>query len=148
MAPPQKIGNEGAGTDPRPREKCDGTTESRLEWWMNLKGKAENLRPFQPGKSGNPGGRPRKRPISERYAEVAEAELPKAWRKELGLRRGATYGDAVAMGQVRAAIRGRTDAAREVREAIEGKATQRIEITETTGVEIVTDNLGLESEGI
>jgi hypothetical protein len=115
---------------------------------MNSKGRAENLKPFQPGKSGNPGGRPRKRPISERYAEVAEAELPKAWRKELGLRRGATYGDAVAMGQVRAAIRGRTDAAREVREAIEGKATQRIEITETTGVEIVTDNLGLESEGI
>jgi hypothetical protein len=27
---------------------------------MNTKGKAENLRPFQPGKSGNPGGRPRK----------------------------------------------------------------------------------------
>jgi hypothetical protein len=40
--------------------------------------------------------------------------------------------DAIAVGQVRAAIKGRTDAAREVREAIEGKATQRIEIADTT----------------
>jgi hypothetical protein len=102
---------------------------------MNLKGKAENLKPFQPGKSGNPGGRPRKRPISERYAEKIETELPEAWRKELGLRRGATYGDAVAEGQVQAAIRGETGAAREIREAIEGRATRRIEIADMTRAE-------------
>jgi hypothetical protein len=102
---------------------------------MNSKGKPENLRPFQAGKSGNPGGRPRKRPISGRYLEIAETELPKALRKELALPRGATYGDAIALGQARAAIRGKTDAAREVREAIEGKATQRIEIADTTRAE-------------
>jgi hypothetical protein len=99
---------------------------------MNRKGKPENLKPFQPGQSGNPGGRPRKRPISGRYAELAETELPEALRKELSLPKGATYGDAIAMGLVRAAIKGETGAAREVREAIEGKATQRIEIADTT----------------
>jgi Family of unknown function (DUF5681) len=31
---------------------------------------------FKPGASGNPGGRPKKRPISERYEELAELELP------------------------------------------------------------------------
>jgi hypothetical protein len=102
---------------------------------MNPKGKPENLRPFERGKSGNPGGRPRKRPISGRYAEVAETELPEALRKELGLPRGAAYGNAIAMGQVRAAVKGRTDAAREIREAIEGKATQRIEIADTARAE-------------
>jgi hypothetical protein len=99
---------------------------------MNPKGKPDNLKPFGPGKSGNPGGRPRKRPISGRYADVAETELPDDFQRVLRLPKGATFGDAIAMGQVRAAIKGRTDAAREVREAIEGKATQRIEIADTT----------------
>ena len=87
---------------------------------------------FQTGRSGNPGGRPKKRPISGRYAEMAETELPDDLQKLLRLPKGATYGDAIAMGQVRAAIKGKTEAAREFREAIEGKATQRIEIADTT----------------
>ena len=99
---------------------------------MNPKGKPDNLKPFGPGKSGNPGGRPRKRPISGRYADVAETELPDDFQRVLRLPKGATFGDDIAMGLVRAAIKGRTDAAREVREAIEGKATQRIEIADTT----------------
>jgi hypothetical protein len=102
---------------------------------MNPKGTPKNLKPFEAGKSGNPGGRPRKRPISGRYAELAEMELPEAIRQTLRLEKGATYGDAVAMGQVRPAIKGRPDAAREIREAIEGKATQRIEIADTTRAE-------------
>jgi len=87
---------------------------------------------FQTGRSGNPGGRPKKRPITGRYAEVTEMELPEPLRQTLRLQKGATYGDAMALAQVRAAIKGRTDAVREVREAIEGKATQRIEIADTT----------------
>jgi hypothetical protein len=99
---------------------------------MNPKGKPDNLKPFGPGKSGNPGGRPRKRPISGRYADVAEMKLPDDLQKVLHLPKGATFGDAIAMGQARAAIKGKTEAAREFREAIEGKATQRIEIADTT----------------
>jgi hypothetical protein len=76
---------------------------------------------WKPGQSGNPGGRPRKRPISDRYQERAEMPLDEDLRILLKLPEGATYGDAVAIAQYRAAIKGRPDAAREIREAIEGK---------------------------
>jgi hypothetical protein len=34
------------------------------------KGKPENLRPWKPGESGNPGGRPKKKLITEMYEEI------------------------------------------------------------------------------
>ena len=43
----------------------------------------------------------------------------------MGLPKGATHGDAIALAQARQAIKGKTEAAREIREAIEGKTAQR-----------------------
>ena len=43
----------------------------------------------------------------------------------MGLRKGATYGEAIALGQARQAIKGKPEAAREIREAIEGKTAPR-----------------------
>ena len=83
---------------------------------------------FQPGRSGNPGGRPKKRLISDRYAELAEVELSEPDRIKYGLPEGATYGDALAYRMFRAALDGKADAAREIREAIEGKTGQRPEL--------------------
>ena len=40
---------------------------------------------FKPGQSGNPGGRPKRRPISECYLELAELPLPEADRTKYGL---------------------------------------------------------------
>jgi hypothetical protein len=71
-----------------------------------------------PGKSGNPGGRPKKRPISDRYADLAERPLPDDLRLMMKLEKGATYGDALALSQFRGAIKGKPKAAREIREAI------------------------------
>jgi hypothetical protein len=34
------------------------------------RGRVENLKPFKPGQSGNPGGRPKKRPITELYERI------------------------------------------------------------------------------
>jgi Family of unknown function (DUF5681) len=82
---------------------------------------------FPPGQSGNPGGRPRKRPISDLYAELAEAELPEKERIKHGLPEHATYGHGIAMVMFRAALEGKADAAREIREAIEGKTGPRHE---------------------
>jgi hypothetical protein len=89
---------------------------------MARKGRIENLRPpWKPRESGNPDGRPKKRPISDRYNAMAETPLPKKRRLELGLPRGTTYGDALTMRVFDAAIDGNCRAAREVRVAIEGR---------------------------
>jgi hypothetical protein len=82
----------------------------------------KGLMPWKPGQSGNPSGRPRTKPISDRYAYIAEEKLPESVRKKLGLEAGATYGDALSLMQFRSALNGNTGAAREIREAIEGKA--------------------------
>jgi hypothetical protein len=82
---------------------------------------------FKPGVSGNPGGRPKKRAISDRYLELAEQELPEKYRIKYGLPEGATFGDALAVVMFEAALAGKAEAAREIREAIEGKTAQRQE---------------------
>jgi Family of unknown function (DUF5681) len=86
-----------------------------------------NLKKWVPGQSGNPSGRPHKRPISDRYAEIVETILPDDVRNALGLPKGATYGEAIALGQARQAIKGKPEAAREIREAIEGRTAARDE---------------------
>lgn len=90
---------------------------------------AEAGKPFRFTSDRNPrnGGRPRKRPISERYNELAELLLPEKDRVKLGLPVGSTYGDALVLSVYKAALAGRTDAAREIRESIEGRAPQRMQ---------------------
>jgi hypothetical protein len=88
---------------------------------------------FKPGQSGNAGGRPKKRPITERYQLIAESPLPESERRKMHLWKGATWGDAAAIGTFLAAIEGQHSAAKEIREAIEGKAPQRIEVVGGSG---------------
>src|SRR5215469_7040614 len=74
----------------------------------------KNLRPWQKGESGNPGGRPRK-PISDAYTDLAEHPFP-------GDKHGRTYAQRLAEAQFRAAVKGKTDAAREIANRIDGPA--------------------------
>ena len=86
----------------------------------------QNLRPpWKPGESGNPSGRPKRRPISDSYAEFARRPLPEKLRRELGLEKGVTFAEAQTMSLFTAAAKGSVTAAREIREAIEGKANER-----------------------
>jgi hypothetical protein len=80
---------------------------------------------WKPGQSGNLSGRPRTKPISDRYAYIAEEKLPASIQKKLKLGPGATYGDAIALRTFHAALEGDIAATREIREAIEGKTTIR-----------------------
>ena len=57
----------------------------------------------------------------------------------MGLPRGATHGDAIALARARQAINGKTDAAREIREAIEGKSAQRNTEDENRIISVVLD---------
>ena len=59
---------------------------------------------WKAGQSGNPSGRPRTQPISDRYAHIAEERLPESIRKKLKLGPGATYGDAIALRTFQAAV--------------------------------------------
>jgi hypothetical protein len=91
---------------------------------------AAHLKSFRwpKGVSGNAGGRPKKRAISERYAFIAEIPLPEDVRKKFKMPIGVTFGDAGAIGTFLAMVAGKHGAAREIREAIEGKTAQRIEV--------------------
>ena len=80
---------------------------------------------WKPGQSGNPSGRPRTKPICDRYAWITEEKLPESIQKKLKLGPGATYGDVVALRTFHAALEGDIAATREIREAIEGKSTIR-----------------------
>jgi hypothetical protein len=88
---------------------------------------------FMPGESGNPGGRPSLKPITDRYRKIAAWPLPEKVRRRLGLPEGATYGDALALSVFEESG---PSAAREVREALEGKAKQRLEITGEDGAPV------------
>jgi hypothetical protein len=81
-----------------------------------------NRQGIMPGQSGSPSGRPKKRLLSESYEALVEQPLPEDLRVGLKLPEGAIYGDAIAMGQARAAIKSKTEAAREIGDRMEGKA--------------------------
>jgi hypothetical protein len=83
---------------------------------------------FLPGRSGNPGGGRKKRPITDTLLHVGALPIPERWRKKLSLWAGATWFDGVAMAMFQEAAKGDPAAAKEIREAIEGKAPQRIEL--------------------
>jgi hypothetical protein len=93
---------------------------------------------FRPGQSGNPGGRPKKRPITERYAIIAELPLPERLRRKYRLPLGVTWGDAGGFGAFEAMVKGHWGAAKEIREALEGKSTQRVELTGESGGPVTT----------
>ena len=109
---------------------------------MAGKGNSENLQPaWKPGQSGNPSGRPKRRPISDAYAEYLQRPAPEKLRQELDLSEGATYADAIAAKLINAACEGRVAEVRELREATEGKAGERPkEIPGPTEIHVIYDN--------
>jgi len=82
--------------------------------------------PWKPGESGNPSGRPKRRPITDSYIEMARQKMPLEMCKQLGMKPGSTYAQAVARAQFIKAMKGEVRNASEIREAIEGNATQRV----------------------
>lgn len=78
-----------------------------------------NLKPFQPGQSGNPGGRPKRKLISDALKDMLEKVL------ESG---DHTQAEAIGVAMIAAAISGDVKAATFVRDTVEGKPLQKIEM--------------------
>ena len=97
-----------------------------------------NLKPFEPGKSGNPLGRPKKRPLSEAYQWFLEQPVSKNDREKMLKDHGiklpdkATNAYVVAVGLGKLAPK-EHQSAKEMREATEGKATVRVELSGPDG---------------
>ena len=117
--------------------------------WRGQNG-LKHLSPWKPGQTGNPNGRPRKKPITDRYREAIEEELPDEDREALGLPRGATIGDAIAKKMARRAafdeVRA-VESAREIRESIEGRAPQSIDVNEARDIQIHVSYENLTNSG-
>ena len=81
------------------------------------------LKPFQPGQSGNPGGRPKKLPLSDAIRE----ELERCGKS------GVTNDRAIAQQLIEMALDGNLEAMREIADRTEGKPRQRIEASGPDG---------------
>lgn len=113
------------------KDERDDPGENTSENTTADDGCPERLRPYQWKKgqrSPNPGGRPKKAPVADAYARQVEAPLPDDLRSKLKLPRGATWADAMALGQLRSAVQGNTAAAREIADRVEGRARLPVEV--------------------
>ena len=89
------------------------------------RGRVENLRPWQPGQSGNPGGRPKRKLLTDAYARILDIPVP-------GDKEGHTFAEAIAFAMAKEAIKGKVNAAAEIADRVEGRALQQIKMTETS----------------
>jgi hypothetical protein len=119
-----------------------GTQNSANNSAKPRRGNPDKTKPFRwpKGVTGNPGGRPRKKPLTELYAVFADLqidELPPRIRKrfkdreELSLAANGVLGLYLSMGE------GSHSAAKELREGIEGKLTEKIDLTVDVNKDIV-----------
>ncbi len=93
---------------------------------------------FMPGRSGNPNGRPKTRPLTDRFTTLLERKMAPEHLQALthrlgpGLPAHATYGDAMVLLMVLVTLgldhRGSIEAFREIADRVEGRPTQRVEM--------------------
>lgn len=118
------------------KDERDDSAENTGENTGAAPGCPENLKPYrwQKGQpSPNPGGRPRKAPISDAYARHVGDPLPDDLRSKLRLPKGATWADAIAAGQLRSAVKGNTVAAKEIADRVEGRVRLPVEVETPEG---------------
>jgi hypothetical protein len=89
---------------------------------------------WKPGQTGNAGGRPRRKPLTDAYAAILEELVP-------GDKQGRTFAEIIAMALVREAVKGRVNAAAEIADRVEGKTLASMAISGPDGGAIPLANL-------
>ena len=102
-----------------PAKKAAAKKAAPIENSGKTVGRVENLTPFQPGQSGNPGGRPRLKPLSDAYRKALSEVDPNDKQKR-------TRAEVIAEAVVARAIQGDVRALQELTDRAEGKVTQPI----------------------
>lgn len=93
---------------------------------------------FMPGQSGNPNGRPRKRPLTDLLAEKLEQDSGD----------GSSWDERLTMALLKTAAAGDVAALREVFNRLEGKVPDRVEHGEdVTPKRKIRDHFGSRTEG-
>ena len=110
-----------------------------------------NLRPWQPGESGNPSGRPKRAPITDYIRAQLEQAIPEAIRAELPpvfaevYGNKATFGQMLAFKMIQSAGEGDMQAMRELLERVEGKIAQKVSGSDGGPVQFVVTRAGNQS---
>jgi hypothetical protein len=88
---------------------------------------------WKPGQSGNPGGRPKKKPVTDALRVALDTIVP-------GDKEGRTYAEVIAFALVHEALAGKNkvSAASEIADRVEGKPGSRMEIDASLSVEEVS----------
>ena len=110
-----------AQTVSRPASQNSGKNSGRGK---GRKGRIENLKPWPKGVSGNPGGRPKTKVLSQAYRDQLEQVVP-------GDPQGSTFAEKIAEALATKALKGDVQAARELADRSEGKAQQSVAIRNT-----------------
>jgi len=93
-------------------------------------GRVENLRPWPKGVSGNPGGRPKKKLITDELERLLQQETPDT--------PGKTWATSIAESLLRQAVKGDVRAISELANRVEGKPLQAVNLDVNSSSEIDT----------
>ena len=89
---------------------------------------------WKPGQSGNPGGRPKKTPLSDACREILDSPVPKD-------KSGRSYAQVIAEKLAKKARAGNISAAKEIADRAEGKARQAMELSGPEGGPLDIQNM-------
>jgi len=89
--------------------------------------------PWKPGESGNPSGRPKRKPITDAYIRLLNEPIP-------GDKEGRTFADALAQKILKEALNGKVPAASEITDRVEGKVTLPLSGPDGGPIEVRTLN--------
>ena len=92
-------------------------------------GMAEKM--WKPGQSGNPGGRPKRKPLTDAYSALLGQTVPPEIARQLRISETSTYAEVVAMALLKEAVKGKVNAAAELADRVEGRVMERVQVSAT-----------------